>query len=75
MVDIWLIFCQLIPFIEVLLHVFIDANRVENDGGREINHHGRTVIVDEDGNRIEKPNTPFQIEDLVRNLQLGKTGP
>ena len=43
MIDIWLIFSQLIPFAEVLLHTFMDSMRQEDD--REINHHGvvRTV--------------------------------
>jgi len=45
MVDIWLIFAQVIPWIEVLLHTWIDVMRTDTEEGREINHHGRTVIV------------------------------
>ena len=45
MVDIWLIFSQMCPFIEVLLHTFMDCMREEED--REINHHGRSVNVDQ----------------------------
>jgi len=43
MVDIWLIFCQLVPFVEVLLHTFMDCMRDEEN--REINHHGKSVNV------------------------------
>lgn len=46
MVDIWLIFAQMIPFFEVLLHTFIDNMR--NDDEREINHHGVSLTVNGD---------------------------
>ena len=57
MVDVWLIFAQVIPWIEVLLHTLIDLMRTEGDEGRPINHHGKTVIVggkgdDEDDDSI-----------------------
>lgn len=45
MIDIWLLFCLLIPFFEVLLHTFIDGLRHEPYG--EINHHGRSLKVEE----------------------------
>jgi hypothetical protein len=49
MIDIWLIFAQLIPFVEVLLHTYMDTLRVEeSDKGREVNHHGKTIIVSSD---------------------------
>ena len=49
MIDIWLIFTQMIPFMEVLLHTWMDSHRVSED--REINHHGKTLSVgdNEDG--------------------------
>ena len=43
MVDLWLIFAQMIPFFEVLLHTGMDMKR--NDGDREINHHGTSINV------------------------------
>ena len=43
MIDIWLIFSQLVPFTEVLLHTFMDCMREE--GEREVNHHGQAVNV------------------------------
>ena len=46
MVDIWLIFAQMVPFTEVLLHTFMDCMREEED--REVNHHGRSVNVGSD---------------------------
>ena len=46
MIDVWLIFAQLIPFVEVLLHTYMDTLRVEEDGkDREVNHHGKTITV------------------------------
>ena len=44
MIDIWLIFSQLIPFVEVMLHTFMDNLRDDDD--REINHHGSAIPVD-----------------------------
>ena len=46
MMDIWLIFNLLLPFMEVLLHTYIDYLR--NDEEREINHHGTTVKPNQD---------------------------
>ena len=43
MIDIWLIFSQLIPFTEVLLHTFIDCMKKEKQ--REVNHHGQSILV------------------------------
>ena len=45
-VDIWLIFCQLIPFIEVLLITAAESLR-RPDKNREItyNHHGHTRVI------------------------------
>ena len=53
MIDIWLIFAQLIPFFEVLLHSYMDTLRVEEDGEeREINHHGKTITVGSENDDI-----------------------
>merc|ERR1711879_1102250 len=41
MIDVWLIFSQLIPFVEVLLHTYLDALREDEE--REINHHGKAI--------------------------------
>ena len=43
MIDVWLIFTQMIPFMEVLLHTWMDSHRLSKD--REINHHGKTLTV------------------------------
>ena len=51
MIDIWLIFSQLIPFVEVMLHTFMDNLRDDDD--REINHHGSAIPVDSDGKEID----------------------
>ena len=42
MVDYWLVFNLLIPFIEVLIHTYEDTLRTDD---QEVNHHGRTVTV------------------------------
>jgi hypothetical protein len=49
MIDIWLIFSQLIPFTEVLLHTFMDCMRSEVD--REVNHHGKAIQIGDRGNK------------------------
>ena len=57
MIDVWLIFSQLIPFVSVLLHTFMDNMRT--DGDREVNHHGEVRkiksnvinVVELDGSR------------------------
>ena len=49
MIDIWLIFCLLIPCVELLLHTFMDNMRQEGD--REINHHGVVRTVQENKER------------------------
>ena len=52
MVDVWLIFAQMVPFVEVLLHSWIDMHRVDED--REINHHGQPIKVDNGSNDSSK---------------------
>ena len=41
MMDVWLIFNLLLPFMEVVLHTYIDSLR--DDDEREINHHGTAI--------------------------------
>jgi len=49
LVDIWLIFSQAVPFIEVLLHTWMDTKK--NDELREINHHGVSRSVGREKNQ------------------------
>ena len=44
MVDYWLVFNLLIPFVEVLIHTYEDTLRTDDT---EVNHHGRSVTVGE----------------------------
>ena len=43
MVDYWLIFTLLLPFVEVILHTYMETLNEEED--REINHHGVAMTV------------------------------
>ena len=52
MIDVWLLFNLLYPFIVVLLHTYMDTLRNEEE--REINHHGRTITVDESDGASEQ---------------------
>ena len=57
MIDVWLIFAQMVPFVEVLLHTWMDMHRVSEE--REINHHGDTITVrDEPGPEVIQENHP-----------------
>lgn len=58
MIDIWLIFSQLIPFVEVLLHTYMDSLREDED--REINHHGTPLEVSSDGGTAKDEDELFQ---------------
>ena len=62
MVDIWLIFAQVVPFVEVLIHTWIDMMRTEGEEGREVNHHGKTITVGGDQGSI--------VEDLESEEKL-----
>ena len=50
MIDIWLIFAQMVPFLEVLLHSWMDTHRIDED--REINHHGSTIKVEDSSDMV-----------------------
>ena len=49
MMDVWLLFNLLYPFIVVLLHTYMDTLRSDDD--REINHHGKSVTVNEENKK------------------------
>ena len=77
MVDIWLIFNLMIPFILVLAHTYIDTLRNElfvDDGeGREINHHGKSITVIEEREATDgmfMKVSPVPIEDRNEQLEL-----
>ena len=44
MIDIWMIFCLITTFVEVVIHTWIEYLR--DDDSREINDHGRTLQVE-----------------------------
>ena len=47
MIDIWLIFNLLKPFVDILVQTYIETLRQEEDE-REINHHGKSIKVEAD---------------------------
>ena len=56
MVDIWLIFAQVIPWIEVLLHTLMDMMRSEGDDGHDSKDDGETINIggeSEDKNQFD----------------------
>ena len=69
MIDIWLIFNLLMPFLLVLLHTYMDSLRTDTsqDGeGRTINHHGKALTVGEEKVIEEKPLKTVQVAPAVR---------
>ena len=56
LVDVWLIFSQAIPFIEVLLHTWMDTMKIDED--REINHHGVSKSVGKKDKSIQSKVNP-----------------
>ena len=68
MIDIWLIFSQLIPFTEVLLHTFMDCMREEEE--REVNHHGKTILVNEPAEKLFINNTKKGVRITKINPEL-----
>ena len=50
MIDIWLLGSLVLPFVEVILHTYMDLLRSDFD--REINHHGKTTKVGNETDEI-----------------------
>ena len=46
MIDIWLLFTLTIPFVEVFLQTYIENIRSKIVDNKEMNHHGKTIVVD-----------------------------
>ena len=61
MIDVWLLFNLLYPFIVVLIHTYMDTLR--NDEEREINHHGKTIQVKDENE--DKENTDSMIKVIL----------
>ena len=62
MVDAWLLFNLLYPFIVVLLHTYMDTLR--NDGEREINHHGKSIKINEENKDNEDGGNMIQVPSI-----------
>ena len=59
MVDAWLLFNLLYPFIVVLVHTYMDTLR--NDDEREINHHGKAIQIDDGSNASEETSSTIKV--------------
>ena len=66
MVDVWLLFCILVPFCEVLLHTWMDTLRV--DEKRQVNSHGQPRSAKTQKNIVEVQ--PHNQNLVHRNEQL-----
>ena len=66
MIDIWLIFAQLIPFLEVLLHTWMDMHRVSED--REVNNHGKPRKIENDKNADDKVKNMIFLKVWIENM-------
>ena len=62
MVDVWLLFNLLYPFIVVLIHTYMDTLR--NDEDREINHHGKTIQVNDENGEETDSNSVLKVAFL-----------
>ena len=60
MVDVWLIFAQVVPWLEVLLHTLIDWMRTDEEE-RRVNHHGKTITVGGGKNNEDKEMVKFNV--------------
>ena len=83
MIDVWLIFSQLIPFIEVLLLTFMEAYRPGDERGlRDVNNHGtaRTVQVSPQPNlevspRVDDASSQTERQNLDKNATTPGVAP
>ena len=66
MIDIWLIFNLFLPFIVVLLHIYMDTLREEED--REVNHHGKAIDVGTDTNHDKTKINTWTAKTGTKNL-------
>ena len=64
MIDIWLIFNLIVPFVEVLLHTYKDALREEE---REVNHHGRVRKLGNDDSEENDANENAEAGNSINN--------
>ena len=72
MIDVWLIFSQLIPFAEVILHTYMDCLR--NSEERQVNHHGQTVTLTNGKNDLFTKRKETEVptyEDMTQRNEEG----
>ena len=65
MIDVWLIFTLFLPFMEVLLHTYMDYLRLDEE--REINHHGTSIKAE--------PENTMTDETPVNSFEQNKVNP
>ena len=62
MMDVWLIFNLIVPFVEVLLHTYKDMLREEEN--REVNQHGRVRKIGEEDDDDKKDCPDLRPDDV-----------
>ena len=67
MVDAWLLFNLLYPFIVVLLHTYMDTLRRDED--KEVNQHERAITINqnEDNGNILKVGICYKVNIILKS--------
>ena len=67
MVDAWLLFNLLYPFIVVLLHTYMDTLRKDDE--REINHHGRAITIGDKEDKHEERVNILEVNQIIKFIR------
>ena len=71
MIDIWLLFNLFKPFVDIIMQTFIESLKTDEEEGREVNHHGKTIKVGQVGQeeqlRYEEDKTNKVTPDILRS--------
>ena len=70
MIDVWLLFNLLLPFIIVLIHTYMDTLR--NDEDREINHHSKSIQINDESNENLQAGNTIKVLNIVVAMKTNK---
>lgn len=72
MIDIWFIFCMIIPFLEVLLQTYIEHLRTISEENMVVNHHGNIRQIDNGDRKNSLPKDQvMKISEMVDEKNKG----